>query len=255
MLSELIKNLKAGLGAAFKGKGKNDELDTVVRGLVSKFVKSFAKKMRERFDVDESSASMVGTASIIVGWVLRKVTNLGTFADNVITDIAQEIADQFSEISKKTGDTPEKTIDKKRLMANIAKLIINAQVRYGAGFDVEEFFIEFNDLMSRMDEKGQAAFVEMLSKFNPKQMSEFMKMSQETKEIFLGHFFTKEAKPEINKKDLREWFSEVKKIVFSGVETVIATLGMVDKKLNEKFAPGTELYNFAQRLESFSKKI
>lgn len=255
MLADAINGLKTGLMSMFKSKadgGKHDELDTVVRGLVSKLVKSVIAGVSHKFHgIEENTASVVGTAAVITGWVLRKVTNLGPVGDNLVTDIAQEISDVINEVAKNPKDDPAKVAEKKKLMTNIAKLLINAQIRYARQLSVEDFFFEFNDLMSRMDEKGQAAFVEMVSKFNVKQMYEFITMPTETKEAFFGSFFVKDAKPSQDKKGIKEIFNEAKRITGSVVETIGEGL----KKFDDQFKPGGQGEALTQSVTNWLNKL
>lgn len=251
MFTDAIKSLKDGLMQLISGKGgkggARDVSDTVIRSVTSKFVKSIVGSMIKKFGpIEESSASIVGTVAVIIGMVLRQVTHLTPFYDNFITDTAQEVSDVLCDLAGKGKDTPEKIAERKKLMASIARLLINAQIRYARDIDVEDFFVEFNDLMAQMDEKGQAAFVEMISKFNQKQLADFMRMTTETKHAFFGNFFKKEVKP-TDKKGLREWLRDIKKTTTS----VLETIGEGLKKFDDQFKPNTPAVELGGQLKGW----
>lgn len=256
MFNSLLSNLKAGLKTAFKGG--NDTLDTATRNMISKFTKGVANVVIKRFPkLEKSTAQMAGTSAILLGWLIRQGTRLGPFGDNFVTDVAQEIADRLDDITEKDPKaTPEQLADKKKLMANIAKLLINAQIRFASHIDVEAFFAEFNILMSQMNEKNQMAFVEMLSKFNAREMVSFMTLTTEEKKKFFSPFLSKDdPSTDVDPKSLADLIRSTKETMSSAFDEIAEVATTVAKKIDDQFVPGSTLSNQAKRFKRWANNI
>lgn len=227
----------------------NDERDTAVRGLVSLIVKGGAKMIHKKYlkGISKDMAALVSGSAVTAGYVLRKVTHLGPFADNIITDMAQEIADQVLNEYKEGPQRSKEDIQKLRIkLIFIGKTFLNA-ARSMNGQQAQDLFTDFTNLMEEMSEANQLEFIDSLSKFDKNQLIDFMKMSADQKKKFFAPLFSKE--PE--KKPKGERFAELKGFISEGADMI----GKAMVKIDNQFAPGTTLNKQAKRFKNWANNI
>lgn len=193
-----FKKLKDFASTINSKTSSHDERDTATRGLVSVVVKGAAKMLHKKYlsGMSKDTATVVAGLAVSAGYVFRKITNLGSFSDGVITDFAQEVADVVLDDSKEdlNGKSAKEVQDMRVRLIFIAKIFLNAGRIMDSG-KTEKFFKDFNDLLAGLNETKQAQFVEALSKFDKKQLIDFMELSAEQKKRFFPHIFTNAPEP------------------------------------------------------------
>jgi len=222
-----LKSLFSGLKTA-QAKSTGDVLDTTARAAVSAIVKEIVELLPKKYfkGMSKNRARLVSFVAIFTGQLMRQITSFGPFGDNLITDLAQEVADQIMEEYKEDGTDPVKAKadfqQRKTKLMYIAKVFINAG-RYARDYNAEDLLLEFNDLMAELPEENQNELIEALSSFDKKQLIDFMTCTTEQKKRFFSHLFTKipEKKEEPNKIDeLKQWFKDTRESIDSTLEKI-----------------------------------
>lgn len=224
-----FKNLFSNL----KRMSKNDAIDTGVRKAISEITEEIIQSIPKEYfrDMSKGSATILSWSAVFAGYLMRKLTNFGPFGDNIITDFSQEIADKIMEeyrnkgAQDKTKSSPADAAQRKIRMVYVAKIFINAG-RIMSIDEVNKFFNEFNEMMEGMPEVNQDEFLETLSKFDERQVIDFMKCSKEQKQKFFSFLFTKV--PEPKKKDELSHFEELKKWFKKAKEEIDSVLDKID---------------------------
>ncbi len=185
-----LKDLFSGFKKSQNGTS-GDILDTATRSAISAIVKEVIEMLPKKYfrGMSKNRARLVSLTAVLMGYILRKMTPFGSFGDNVITDLAQEVSDQIMAEYKEEG---EKGVDpakakvefqqRKTKLMYIAKVFING-ARHANDLSAEDLLSEFNDLMAELPEENQYELIEALAGFDKAQLIDFMKCTTEQKNV------------------------------------------------------------------------